>query len=73
MNSFIDMKIFIISFSIGLLGVYLLGEDQRIVYVYPTQTNHKDIVLKSKSGDCFGFVATEVDCQDKTVVKFPIE
>ena len=37
-GKYIDLKIFIISFAIGLFFVYILGSDKKIIYVYPKQT-----------------------------------
>jgi len=61
-NKYIDIKIFIISFAIGLFFVYILGHEKKIIYVYPNPKNINDYMVKDKSNNCFQYKAEEVSC-----------
>ena len=74
MRKYISLPIFIISLSIGLLAVYILGEDRKVVYVYPTPENQETTKYRDLSGGCFKYKLTPVDCKDaKNVVTVPIQ
>ena len=61
-NKYIDIKIFIISFAIGLFFVYILGPEKKVIYVYPNPKNVKDFLVKDKSKNCFQYKYEEIDC-----------
>lgn len=72
---FIDLRVFLISLSIGLLYVYLSTPTPTVIYVYPTPDNVQDIEYKDKAGNCFTFEAKEVTCpkDNKGVKKIPLQ
>ena len=51
-----------ISFSIGLFFIYILGPDVKTIYVYPSLNNYLKYQYKDKSDQCFEFKPKEVDC-----------
>jgi hypothetical protein len=59
---FISFPIFIISFSIGLFFVYILGPNIKTIYIYPTPENVDKILFKDKADNCFTFEEQEMDC-----------
>lgn len=61
-GKYIDLKIFIISFAIGLFFVYILGSDKKVIYVYPNPTNITDYIVQDKTNNCFKYNYTEVNC-----------
>ena len=61
-NKYIDIKVFIISFAIGLFFVYVLGPEKKIIYVYPNPTNINKYIVKDKSNNCFQYKAEEISC-----------
>ena len=71
----ISFKIFFVSFLIGLFFLYVVGQENKIVYVYPTLTNSSNVLFKDKSGQYFRFKSKEVECpSDKTTIKqIPIQ
>lgn len=71
----ISFKIFFVSFLIGLLFLYIVGQESKIVYVYPTLTNSSKVLFKDKSGQYFRFKSKEVECPaDSTTIKqIPIQ
>lgn len=71
----ISFVIFFVSFIIGLFFLYIVGDEKKIVYVYPTLTNSSDVLFKDKSGQYFRFKSKEVECpEDTTTIKqIPIQ
>jgi hypothetical protein len=58
----INYKVFIITFFIGLLFVYLLGTNTKIIYIYPTPDNHSQFSVKDKSNTCFSYKPVKTKC-----------
>lgn len=66
----ISFKIFFVSFLLGLFFLYIVGEENKIVYVYPTLTNSTNVLFRDKAGQYFRFKSKEVDCPaDTTTIK----
>ena len=59
---YISFPVFIISFLLGLLILYILGPKKKIIYVYPTPENVDKILFKDKANNCFHFNEMKVDC-----------
>ena len=74
MSKYINIPVFIISFAIGMLFVYLYQPDKRVVYVYPTPESVDLLQYKDSTGSCFHFKQTEVKCpaNDK-IAKMPAQ
>jgi hypothetical protein len=67
---FISVKVFLISFAIGILFVYLSNPTPTIIYVYPTPDNVERIEYIDKASNCFKFKADEVKCPaDRNLIK----
>jgi hypothetical protein len=63
LSTFIDVRVFIISFTIGICAVYLSSNaDKRKIMVFPTPDNIDQILYKDDSGLCFKFKQTQVNC-----------
>jgi hypothetical protein len=60
--NYISLPIFLISFAIGLLFVYILGPEIKTIYVYPTPENVDKILFKDKAENCFHFEEEDMDC-----------
>jgi hypothetical protein len=60
---YINIRVFLVSLAAGLLFVYLSNPDPTIIFVYPTPDNIDKIKYKDKAGNCFNFVANEVNCK----------
>jgi hypothetical protein len=63
---YISIPVFIISLAIGLFFVYVLGPEEKIVYLYPTPQNIMNTLYKDKADECFELLAKEVDCPSDT-------
>ena len=62
MFKYIDIKIFLISLSIGLLYVYLAEDYKKVIIMYPTPDNVKNTQYKDKTNNCFSYNLKEVTC-----------
>ena len=62
MFQYINLTYFIISFSLGLFLVYILGEDVKVVKVYPNPINIETVLYKDNADECFKMKAMEVKC-----------
>jgi hypothetical protein len=73
--NYISIPIFLISFSIGLFFIYILGPEMKTIYIYPTPENVDKILFKDKADNCFYFEETSVKCpNDKSLIsKIPIQ
>jgi|UniRef100_A0A6C0DHK8 hypothetical protein len=60
--NFINLRIFLISFAIGLFFVYIYGPEMKTIYIYPSPENVDKIVFKDKADNCFHFQPYEVNC-----------
>ena len=61
-TKYINFPLFLISFAIGVFYVYVMGEDLKIVYVYPTPENVGSTQYKDNVGNCYVYEAEEVTC-----------
>ena len=65
-----SLTVFLISFSIGMLIVYLTSPPPREIMVYPTPENVGDLLYRDNADQCYRFMPKEVACpKDKAEVK----
>lgn len=60
--NYISLPIFISSFILGLLFVFILGPEMKTIYIYPTPENVNKILFKDKADNCFYFKEEIVEC-----------
>ena len=71
---YISLKIFLISFAIGMFFVYLSNPPPKIIYIYPTPENSGKIKYKDEASNCFNFSSVEVPCKEARGIKtIPIQ
>lgn len=63
-SKYIDIKIFIVALSIGLLYTYISDEGKQVIVLYPTPDNIKEYQYKDKSENCYTYDLNEVSCPD---------
>lgn len=73
--NYISLPIFLISFAIGLLFIYLMGPEMKTIYIYPSPENVDKVLFKDKAENCFYFEEENVECpkDEKFISKIPIQ
>ena len=69
------MPVFLISFTIGLFFIYILGPEMKTIYVYPSPENVDKMLFKDKAENCFYFEQERVECpKDKnSIFQIPMQ
>jgi hypothetical protein len=73
--NYISLPIFLISFSIGLFLIYILGPEMKTIYIYPSPETVDKILFKDKADNCFYFEEEVVECpkDENLISKIPIQ
>jgi len=73
--NYISLPVFLISFAIGLLFIYIMGPEIKTIYIYPSPENVDKILFKDKAENCFYFEEENVECpkDEKLISKIPIQ
>ncbi len=58
---YISLPVFFVSLVIGLIFAYVLGPEQKIVFMYPTPSKN-DFQYKDSANQCFEYKPLEVKC-----------
>jgi hypothetical protein len=61
-SKYVSIPVFLSSFIVGLFFIYMMGEDKKIIYKYPSPQNYKNILFKDKSDQCFQFKPVGITC-----------
>ena len=72
---YISIPLFVLSFMIGMVYIYLSNPPQRSILIYPTVDNNNNFQYKDKADNCFTFEAKEQKCPFNTgpLKKIPIQ
>lgn len=72
---YISFPVFIISFLIGLFFIYILGPENKKIYVYPTPESVNKILFKDKADNCFYFEEETIECpeNEEFITSIPIQ
>lgn len=62
LTKYISIPVFLTSFVIGLIFIYFLGPETKVIHKYPSPSNYKDILYKDKVGQCYQFTPNETNC-----------
>lgn len=73
--NYISLPIFLISFAIGLLFIYLMGPEMKTIYIYPSPENIDKVLFKDKAENCFYFEEKNIECpkDENLISKIPIQ
>ena len=62
MFKFINKKIFVCSFFMGILFILFFEQEKDKVFVYPTPDNIKDVEYVDKNNTCYEYNEELVEC-----------
>lgn len=73
--NYISLPIFLISFTVGLFFVYILGPEMKTIYIYPSPENVDKMLFKDKADNCFYFQEETIECPKNSslISKIPIQ
>ena len=63
---YISIPVFILSFLIGMVYIYMSSPPTRNILIYPTVDNNSKFQYIDKAENCFTFEATENKCPFNT-------
>ena len=63
-GKYINVPVFLSSFLIGLILIYIWGPNTKTVVIYPTPENYDTTQYKDKAGQCFQFEPVKTQCSD---------
>ena len=61
---YINLSVFIISLSVGVLYAYLHMPKKKVIYVYPNTDNAKKMQYLDKTDTCFNIKSKKTKCTD---------
>jgi hypothetical protein len=72
---YISFPAFLMSFCIGLFFVYILGPENKKIYVYPSPESVDKILFKDKADNCFYFEEETIECPENEtlITNIPIQ
>ena len=59
---YISIPIFLISFILGFVFIYIVGPATKTIFVYPSPENVNKILFKDNANNCFYYDEQEVTC-----------
>ena len=72
---YISFPAFLMSFCIGFFFVYILGPENKKIYVYPSPESVDKILFKDKADNCFYFEEENIECPENEtlITNIPIQ
>jgi hypothetical protein len=61
-HKYISLPIFLLSFAIGLFFIYVLGPDNKTIYVYPSPETVDTVLFQDNADNCFELQEKEIKC-----------
>ena len=62
LDNFINPTVFLISFIIGIVFVYILQPEPIVVYKFPNPENSGQLTYQDENKNCYKYESTEVQC-----------
>jgi hypothetical protein len=72
-SSYINIKIFLVSFLLGVILVYLTAPVHDVVYKFPSPDNVGKFTYKNEADNsCYKFIAKTVPCENQHFLDQPL-
>ncbi len=62
---YISFSVFLISFILGLIFIYLSKPELKVIKISPTPDNCNSILYKDKAEICYKYISKELPCEKK--------
>ena len=62
LTKYVNTNVFLITFIISLVIVYLVQPDSKVVYKFPTPENSGKLTYQDSNKNCYKYEAVEVKC-----------
>ena len=59
---YVDFRIFLISFAIGLFYIYISDDYKKVIILHPTPDNTGQYQFKDNTDNCFSYEMKETKC-----------
>ena len=59
---YFNVRYFLISFSIGILYIYITNEYKKVIIMYPNPNNVNKYTYVDKANNCFNYKLNERQC-----------
>ena len=59
---YLSLPVFLVSFALGIFFVYILGPEEKIIYMYPTPSNINKVLYKDGLNECYKYKAVQTKC-----------
>jgi hypothetical protein len=63
---YFKFRYFLISFSIGILYIYITNEYKKVIIMYPNPDNINKYTYIDKANNCFNYRLNERECPKKS-------
>ena len=75
LTKYISLPVFLISFVLGLISIYIIGPEIKTIYIYPSPTNSSKIQYKDSTEQCFNVnpILTQCPINPYSVKKIPMQ
>lgn len=63
---YFNFRYFLISFSIGILYIYITNEYKKVIVMYPNPNNVEKYTYVDKANNCFNYRLNERQCPENS-------
>jgi hypothetical protein len=61
-SQYVSIPVFLISFIVGIVSIFLFGPETKTVRMYPSLDNYQDLIYQDNASQCFSMSPVAGDC-----------